>query len=211
MNVVGPSQSLSNVIIDKLKQIMDKEEPKEWAAVFDIDETLLLNLADDVRVRKNPDTAKVVTWLREHGVKLFAVTARSFTKGIREYSLQQLEAVGHNDYDEDSIGLTYDNYEDFSRSWCKYRWRRKIMRKGYEILLNAGDNFSDLFVLKENDPDILNRVHEINGENLVNGIDLMELKRQYDNDSQEYLFTEDPTQYRTSRLSWKLPNTYTVK
>lgn len=208
MNVVGPSQSLSTVVIDKMKKIMDKES-KKWAAVFDIDETLLLNINRE-RVRKNPATASVVTWLRDHGVKLFAVTARAFTEASREYALQQLEAVGHDDYDEDTIGLTFDNYEDFSRSWCKYRWRRKIMREGYDILLNVGDNFSDLFVLQENDPDILARVHEINGENLVNGIDLKELERQYDNDSQEYLFPEDPTQYRTSRLSWKLPNTYTV-
>ena len=209
MNVVGPSQSLSTVVIDKLTKIMEEEgSKKKWAAVFDIDETLLLNINRE-RVRKNPATAPVVTWLRNHGVKLFAVTARSFTKGIREYSLQQLTAVGHDDYDEDSIGLTYDNYEDFSRSWCKYRWRRKIMREGYEIILNAGDNFSDLFVLQEHRLDRLARLDEINGQNLVNGIDLKELERQYDG-SQEYLFPEDRTQYRTSRLSWKLPNTYTV-
>lgn len=211
MNVVGPSQSLSTVVIDKLTKIMDEEGSKKWAAVFDIDETLLLTINRE-RVRINPATEPVVTWLREHDVKLFAVTARSFTKGIREYSLQQLEAVGHNDYDEDSIGLTFNNYEDFSRSWCKYRWRRKIMREGYEIILNAGDNFSDLFVLQEHRLDRLARLDEINGQNLVHGIDLNKLESQYDNGSQEYLFEEDPTpQYRTSRLSWKLPNTYTVE
>ncbi len=210
MNVVGPSQSLSTVVIDKMKKIMKEEGSKKWAAVFDIDETLLLNINRE-RVRKNPATASVVTWLRDHGVKLFAVTARLFTEASREYALQQLEAVGHDDYDEDSIGLTFYNYDNFSRSWCKYRWRRKIMREGYEILLNVGDNFSDLFVLQEDDPDILARLNEINGQNLVHGIDLNKLKRQYDG-SQEYLFEEDQTsQYRTSRLSWKLPNTYTVE
>ena len=195
-----------------------------WAAVFDIDETLLLNLPNDA-VKQNPATIKVVQWLRDHNVKLFAVTARSFTEASRHYALEQLRAVGHTDYDEESIFLTFSNYEPYSRSWFKYQARKRIVAQGYHLLLNAGDNFSDLFVLKEHDPDVLVDVDEIDGHHLLDGVDLSVLENKYANKSKQYLFEMDIRwpqssghvqtklrKYYTSRLSWKLPNSeYTVK
>lgn len=106
------------------------------AAVFDIDATLL---HDGARIES---VIALYDYARAIGVKCFFVTARSsdgkaFT--YEEFQRLRIEPPRHLFMHPKSEPLR--NSTDAGRR--KHEWRRRIERKGYTIVLNVGDAFSD--------------------------------------------------------------------
>tara|TARA_B100000683_G_C12507292_1_gene559532 strand:- start:5230 stop:5793 length:564 start_codon:yes stop_codon:yes gene_type:complete len=109
------------------------------AAVFDIDATLL---HDSARIEPVVD---LYDFAKRSGVTVFIVTARS-DEG-KEYTHQELDKLGierprHLFMHPSSEPCA--NSQDAAR--MKLRSRDRITKKGYEIILNIGDAFSDHYV-----------------------------------------------------------------
>lgn len=108
-------------------------------AVFDIDATLLHNK------RRIEPVIELYDYARKHGVTCFMITARS-TEG-KEYTRHELSKLGivqprHlflHPHDE-----PLETAEDAGR--VKKRHRDRIASKGYDIVMNVGDAFSDHYV-----------------------------------------------------------------
>lgn len=107
------------------------------AAIFDIDATL---------IHKTTPLQSVVNlfhFCREKGVTCFLVTARPEIG--RNETEKLLHELGIRDY-KNAFFLSYDNAARISPSYVagsKLAWREKISRRGYTIILNAGDAWTD--------------------------------------------------------------------
>ena len=154
------------------------------AAIFDIDETLILNVEDD-GYKVNRPVYDVVRFLQKKNVPIFVVTARRKSKASAAYAIDQLCT-----FYSGLSGLYMVNKEhddDDSASIFKFRSRRRVMHKGYTIVLNAGDNWSDLGLMTKYKH---HAVHET-------------WKKDYPSRNHHYLLQMVE---ETSRLSWKVPN-----
>ncbi|HEY1337082.1 MAG TPA: HAD family acid phosphatase [Bryobacteraceae bacterium] len=126
------------------------------AAVFDIDETALSNyevmadcgfcsgraqsrLYSNVKAQAIPPVLDLFNFVKSKGVKVFFVTGRSDTQ--RENTARNLKEVGYLDY-EDLLMRPAGNTEP-ARLMKPVR-RQSIVDKGYTIILNIGDQASDL-------------------------------------------------------------------
>jgi len=169
-------------VIKTLKPLLEKVENP--AAVFDIDETLILNVEDDGYKVHRP-VYDVVQFLRKHHVPVFVVTARRKSEASAAYAMEQLYTF----YDEfDGLYMVNKEHdEDDSASIFKFRSRQRVMDKGYTIVLNAGDNWSDLGLMAKNEK------HQVHTE----------WKTTYPSRKKHYLLENVE---ETSLLSWKVPN-----
>ncbi len=133
-------------------------EKKKLAIVLDIDETALSNypsmaarhfcatlkedIVDEEKANDDaiPGTLKLYQFAINHGVDVFLITGRSHSmlngtsKNLKDmgYSKWQALIMRPNDYAEKSISL------------YKSAAREKIVNEGYDIVLNVGDQESDL-------------------------------------------------------------------
>lgn len=142
----------------KVKENNASTHPKKLAAVFDIDETSLsnypyliqmdfggtseqtlnlINRGDDASI---PDSLALYQQLNKDGVKIFFVTGRSFS--VRQSTIKNLNAVGYKVWQE--LFMKPENYKKPSVIPYKSGIRKKITNRGYEIILNIGDQWSDL-------------------------------------------------------------------
>lgn len=116
------------------------------AAVFDVDETLLLNHpSDDGRYRPNRPVVKLYNQAEELGVKRYVVTARRKSDWSQSYLRRQLRDIGVAEPERIyMVPRAYD--DDRSASRFKRDARLRIARKhGAQILLNVGDQASDMY------------------------------------------------------------------
>ncbi len=132
--------------------------PKKLAAIFDIDETSLSNYPAMVKMGFGGKTKAIVNaedlandrpigsvlrlynYARKNGVTVFFVTGRKSYQ--RQATIKNLRLAGYkgwkalfmkrNDYDQDSV-IPY-----------KSSVRERITKMGYDIILNIGDQWSDL-------------------------------------------------------------------
>ena len=168
-------------VINTLKPILNSTATP--AAVFDIDETLILNLESDGFTVHEP-VKRVYDFLQARGVAIFVVTARRKSEASAKYA-------------QDQIGTFYrgwkklymvneEHNEDDSASIFKFECRQRVIDDGYTIILNCGDNWSDLGLTVEYKD---NKYHRF--------------KDDYPDRSKHYVL-EDVEE--TSRISWKVPN-----
>lgn len=141
-----------------VNQNMTLPEPKKLAIVFDIDETSLSNYKSLVeldfgfdkdlllpKIEEAEDSAIAPTLrlykiAREKGVSVFFITGRP--ERIRVVTEANLKTVGFSEWTK--LFLKPDNYDQKSVIPYKSGVRKSIEDEGYEIVVNIGDQWSDL-------------------------------------------------------------------
>ncbi len=131
---------------------------KKWAIVLDIDETSLSNYPDMLAMGLGgslaqiieaenkgtdpviPPTLKLYRYAKENNIAVFFVTGR--TESSRDATTKNLEAVGYKNWD--GLILKPENYHEKSASIYKIKTRADITKQGFDIVLNIGDQKSDL-------------------------------------------------------------------
>ncbi|MBP46331.1 MAG: hypothetical protein CMH53_00105 [Myxococcales bacterium] len=131
-----------------------RERGMHPVAVFDIDETLLLNHEeDDDLVAANPPVAALHAWLREEkGVTIYVVTARRWTEWSRKFAELQLATLGYPAPAE-LFMVNREHDDDPSASLFKLEARRKIAAgatsgRPHAVILNVGDQASDMMLME---------------------------------------------------------------
>ncbi len=132
--------------------------PKKLAAIFDIDETSLSNysamvkmdfggtpkdIANQEQLASDPailDTLKLYNLTKEKGVSLFFVTGRREYQ--RQTTIKNLQLAGYQGWKQ--LFMKPNNYHQNSIISYKSGAREKIKAQGYGIILNIGDQESDL-------------------------------------------------------------------
>jgi acid phosphatase len=138
------------------RRIKEAGKDEKLAAVFDIDETSLSNwkamagcgfCTYTVQAKLFPDeqdpaiapVLELYNFLKAKGVKTFFLTGRKESQ--RDATAKNLAAVGYSGWEE-LIMRPNDNTEP--ASVYKPARRKAIADKGYAIILNVGDQASDL-------------------------------------------------------------------
>jgi predicted secreted acid phosphatase len=140
------------------RAIAGKQPRQQMAVVFDIDETLLSNWAYlttkgfDVKldtffawVKTHDDPALAPTKAiyekaRAAGIPIYLITGR--VESVRADTVRQLRAAGITGWS--GLFLKPDTYSQPSIVPFKSGIRRKLEESGHVIVLNMGDQFSDL-------------------------------------------------------------------
>jgi HAD superfamily, subfamily IIIB (Acid phosphatase) len=120
----------------------------QWAAVFDLDETVLhysegqglkSDVDKDCRVPKEMFT--FLNFLRSRRIKIVYITARR--ERMKSETQRTLDSL--NMWREgDTLVLKPNDWPPESSSLYKHHARKLVEDRGYSILMNAGDQFSDL-------------------------------------------------------------------
>lgn len=162
----GEYQKDEAKVIDKamqyLKTRLNSEKKsgghKKLAIVLDIDETALSNYPDMVNMgfggtlrqiidaeAKGTDlviapTLELYRYAKANNVAVFFITGR--TQPYRAVTEKNLMNAGYKDWD--GLSLKEENYKEKSAAPYKIRARTLIEKQGYDIVLNMGDQQSDL-------------------------------------------------------------------
>ena len=172
-----PATNAINMLEPILKQTTNP------AAVFDIDETLILNLENDGFTVHEP-VKRVYDFLQARGVAIFIVTARRKSEASADYAQEQIFKFYRGWKKLYMVNKKHN--DDDSASIFKFECRQRIIDDGYTIILNCGDNWSDLGLTVEYKD---NEYHRF--------------KDDYPDRSKHYVL-EDVEE--TSKISWKVPN-----
>lgn len=131
---------------------------RKMAIILDIDETSLSNYPDMVTMSfggtfkdivdaegKGTDpviqpTLNLYHYAKENNVAVFFVTGR--TEQFRDSTARNLEQAGYKDWD--GLVLKPEDYSAKSAAPYKIKARKDIEAQGYKIVLNIGDQQSDL-------------------------------------------------------------------
>jgi acid phosphatase len=131
---------------------------QKLAVVFDIDETALSNyqhmlklnfamipqlVVEDIEKAEDPAieaTLKLYEYAKEKGVAIFFVTGRH--ERIRDATQKNLKSAGYVEWD--GLYLNPNDYRDRSVIPYKSSTRKRIQEEGYTIVVNIGDQFSDV-------------------------------------------------------------------
>jgi predicted secreted acid phosphatase len=169
----GSIERAKTYVLDRLKRMALGATD---AAVFDIDETLILNLEGD-KYQRNTPVWEVYNYLNAKGVALYFVTARRKSEASIEYARSQAGTFYARD---DGLYMVNEEYnEDPSASDFKLACRQRIEnKKDKRIVLNVGDNWSDLTTNVE------------------------QCKERWTSRKDSYVLEQVPC----AVLSWKLPN-----
>ena len=142
----------------RLAQEKKATHKKKLAIVLDIDETSLSNYPDMVKLSfggslediseaegKGDDpaitpTLELYRYAKSNNVAVFFITGR--TEGYRTGTEKNLADAGYSNWD--GLTLRPTDYKEKSISTFKIREREKIKKQGYDIVLNIGDQQSDL-------------------------------------------------------------------
>lgn len=140
------------------RRVSEKKAGERIAVVFDIDETLLSNwgylterdfgitarsFSDWIARHDDPalaPTQAIYQAARRAGVPIFLITGRS--EALRANTMRQLRAAGYSDWVQ--LYMRPLDYREPSVIPYKSGARQEISGKGYTIILNMGDQWSDL-------------------------------------------------------------------
>lgn len=160
----GEYQKDINQVINRamgyLKQRVASHKPgqKKMAIILDIDETSLSNYQDMSRVdfggtkdeiRKAEDrahdpaidaTLKLYQYAKSNGVAVFFITGRYEEE--REATAKNLKKSGYDNWD--GLVLRDGEFKNAPAAAYKSAIRKKITEEGYDIIINIGDQKSDL-------------------------------------------------------------------
>ncbi len=143
-------KNLEKPLIDILRSV----NPDKSAVVFDIDETILLNdpkVESCWNARPNPGIMKMYRLCLRLNIAVYFVTARRLSDSNYEWTTNQLKCVGAEKYAE--LHMCPESYRVSSAkiSEFKKRARARINKKsGREIVLNAGDQWTDTLQMSSN-------------------------------------------------------------
>lgn len=133
-------------------------DDQKIAIVFDIDETALSNyqhmlklnfgmipqlVVEDIEKAEDPAiaaTLKLYKYAKEKGVAIFFITGRH--ESLRDATQKNLKSAGYLGWD--GLYLKPNDYTDKSVIPYKSSTRKRIQGEGYTIVVNIGDQFSDL-------------------------------------------------------------------
>jgi acid phosphatase len=132
---------------------------QKLAIVFDIDETALSNYQHMLKlnfgmipqlvvedIEKAEDSAiggatlRLYEYAKDKGVAIFFITGRH--EKLRNATQKNLKSVGYNEWD--GLYLKPNDYKEKSVIPYKSSTRKRIQEEGYIIVVNIGDQFSDL-------------------------------------------------------------------
>ena len=120
--------------IERRRRVRGRDEP--LAVVLDIDETALLNRGS--KVVRNSCVYVFYRKMLDLGVAVFFVTARSDT--YRDHTASQLRRLGYDRY----VQLHMMPERLHNPATFKRDVRRSIVRAGYHVLANVGDQWTDM-------------------------------------------------------------------
>jgi len=141
-----------------LKTRLAQKSPKKLAMVLDIDETSLSNYNDmfdmqfggklkDIIAEEGNGTDTVIKptlelyqYAKAHKVAVFFVTGRS--EIYRTATIKNLKLANYKNWDD--LILKPKKYEHKPAAIYKIAARKAITNKGYDIVINIGDQMSDL-------------------------------------------------------------------
>jgi predicted secreted acid phosphatase len=142
----------------KKRVAQNKTNPKKLAIVLDIDETSLSNYSDMRKIDfggtyeeirdaedqgKDPailPTLALYQYAKSNNVAVFFVTGRHEEE--REVTAKNLKDAGYREWD--GLVLRYGEFAKVPAAVYKTAIRKKIESEGYDIVLNIGDQKSDL-------------------------------------------------------------------
>lgn len=168
---VGPSNTTTSittiierskdpaVIVERIKQFLicfpkhEKKKPKDYAVVFDIDETLLYTL--DTEVGLQPVGHALYRFCLDQGFVIELVTARIGDPHGLQYLQEQLHTLQYTGYHAISMVNTEHKHDD-SPALCKLRSRLDIQKP---VILNVGNRLSDLFLTPSEDDCLLSQIN----------------------------------------------------
>jgi acid phosphatase len=149
---------VSNAALQYLKQRIAANQNRKLAIILDIDETSLSNY-NDIRAAdfggsieqiqlsedKGTDpainqTLKIFQFAKANHVAVFFLTGRHEQE--REATAHNLQTAGYKDWD--GLILRDGEYTKAPASTYKIAMRKKLVSEGYDIVLNIGDQESDL-------------------------------------------------------------------
>lgn len=153
------TQQALNYLKQRLYENAHSTTPKKLAIVFDIDETVLSNfkyirevdfafilkyvpqkqpLAEDTLI---PAVSTLYRAAIKHHVAVFFITGRP--EKLREATILNLRRVGFHSWT--ALFLKPNNYpKEKSAANYKIPVRKKIVNAGYDVIMNIGDQYSDL-------------------------------------------------------------------
>lgn len=114
------------------------------AIIFDIDDTLLLSR--NCRVHRNEKVYAIYRYALAHGFRVFFITARRLNLTTTLWTLQQLFVLGYAQYH--GLYLMPRDKQRFRTAALFKASTRARIRRTHQIVLNVGDQWSDLFVFK---------------------------------------------------------------
>jgi hypothetical protein len=116
----------------------------QLVAIFDLDETVLHYFGDGINDCKIPKCVRsLLSFLRDNSVQIFFITARR--EKMRQETENTLKLLGiWKEGSSDTLFLKPDDFPRNRSSVFKSRMRKQIQKNNYFILLNVGDQFSDL-------------------------------------------------------------------
>ena len=152
------SDEINRVLEQAKSYLEDREAVEKAAIVFDIDETVLSNFkfmekydfefdisqweawASKHKARAIPGSLAFYNWAKKQGYAIFFVTGRS--EAAREGTIRNLKEAGFTGWKE--LIMRDDN--DMKHPMAEYKTavRKNIIRFGYHIVANIGDQDSDL-------------------------------------------------------------------
>jgi hypothetical protein len=127
-----------NTIKHKLKRYL--QTAPDGVVVFDIDETLFINVEVD-KIARHPLGESLYKIAESLGRKIVLVTAREGDPSSRKYLLNQLKQMKFENFD--MIFMQPQSAE--STAAYKYEARQIIKKKFNRIILNVGDQLGDHF------------------------------------------------------------------
>jgi acid phosphatase len=152
------AQEAISFLSSKIKENNALAEPEKLAVVFDIDETSLSNyeillsldfafvgslLKPELEKAKDPavmPTLKLYEFAKKNGVAMFFITGRRET--MRAATEENLKKVGYTEWVK--LYMKPDDYAKDSVIPYKSGSRKSIADEGYSIVVNIGDQWSDL-------------------------------------------------------------------
>lgn len=151
-------QQATSVARRHLENYLRGETPQNFAIVFDIDETLLSNWpylkshqfaitpdsfaawTQSERAMPIAATKEIYARAQAYSIPIFLVTGRS--ESMREATVRDLEEAGYWGWQK--LFMKPAGYQDASIIPFKSGVRQALTDHGYDIILNVGDQESDL-------------------------------------------------------------------
>lgn len=142
-------------LAERINENGQLKKPYKLAIVLDIDETSLSNYdlmlkqdfstrwddaMQDMKATLIPSTLRLVKLAQANNVAVFFITGRP--EKLRKLTAQNLNEAGYHDWVK--LYLEPNDYKKHSAVSYKSGARREITEKGYDIVINVGDQFSDL-------------------------------------------------------------------
>jgi predicted secreted acid phosphatase len=127
-----------------IKKYKNNHPTQKLAVVFDLDFTVIFYDNDD-KPCTNKSVFKFYKNLINLNIAIFFITARPSYQNNRLWTKNELKELGYDKYKSLKMMKIDSVNNDINKSLSKFNYRT-IISKTYTIILNIGDNFSDLML-----------------------------------------------------------------